>query len=127
MLNVSLGILCTIIAFWWQKKTRSDGTKFSWLYLWDKFPKFVLGYALCSCVLSVMLHFMHGTAEADAIQRAVVDLNKWWFALGFVGIGIGTNLRELYDGAAKSGVIQGYLLSNLLDIGVALGLSYALF
>lgn len=74
-----------------------------------------------------MLHFMHGTAEADAIQRAVVDLNKWWFALGFVGIGIGTNLRELYDGAAKSGVIQGYLLSNLLDIGVALGLSYALF
>ena len=74
-----------------------------------------------------MLPAIQGSAEADAVQIAVMDMNKWWFALGFVGIGIGTNLRDLWKGAVGSGVIQGYLLANTLDICIALGLSYLLF
>merc|ERR1712060_380054 len=125
ILNSGLGILCTAIAFWWQTMGSDDGKKFSWLFLWDKFPKFVLGYFLCSTVLSVALPQIEGTAEADAVQRAVLDMNKWWFAIGFVGIGVGTNLKDLWSGAAGSGVIQGYLVTNLFDMGIALGLSYA--
>jgi len=130
ILNSGLGILCTIIAFWWQTRTSNNngnGKKFSWLFLWDKFPKFVLGYFFCSGILSLLLSFLRGTAQADALQRAVIDMNKWWFAIGFVGIGVGTNLNDLWNGASTSGVIQGYLVSNLLDIGIGLGLSYALF
>ena len=74
-----------------------------------------------------MLPLIQGTPEADAVQRAVLDMNKWWFAIGFVGIGIGTNLKDLWAGAVGSGVIQGYLITNLFDIMIALGLSYALF
>lgn len=123
----SLGILCTCIAFWWQTKSDTGGKKFSWYFLWDKFPKFVLGYFLCSTVLSVVLPLVEGTAESDAIQRAVMAMNRWWFGIGFVGIGVGTNLRDLWAGAIGSGVIQGYLVCNILDMGIALGLSYALF
>jgi len=127
ILNSGLGILCTVIAFWWQTNTNPEGKKFSWYFLWDKFPKFVLGYFICSAVLSITLPHIQGTAQADAVQRAVIDMNRWWFGIGFVGIGIGTNLKDLWAGALGSGVIQGYLVSNLLDIGIALGLSYALF
>ena len=127
VLNSGLGILCTIIAFWWQTKTNPDGRKFSWYFLWDKFPKFVLGYFLCSAVLSIMLPLIQGTAEYEAVPRAVKDMNRWWFGIGFVGIGLQTNLKELWKGAVGSGVIQGYLVSNLFDMGIALGLSYALF
>lgn len=74
-----------------------------------------------------MLPLIQGTAHAEAAQRAVLDMNKWWFGIGFVGIGVGTNLRDLWAGALGSGVIQGYLISNILDIGISLGLSYALF
>jgi len=127
ILNSGLGILCTVIAFWWQRKTHKEGKKFSWYFLWDKFPKFVLGYFLCSTVISIMLPLIQGMPQADAVQRAVIDMNKWWFAIGFVGIGVGTNLKDLWSGAIGSGVIQGYIISNLLDIGIALGLSYLLF
>ena len=123
-----LGILCTVVAFWWQTKTDTTSKKkFSWYFLWDKFPKFVLGYFLCSTVLSVMLPFIQGTAEAEAVQRAVIDMNKWWFGIGFVGIGVSTNLKDLWKGALGSGVIQCYLISNVFDMGIALGLSYLLF
>lgn len=127
VLNSGLGILCTIIAFWWQTKTNPAGRKFSWYFLWDKFPKFVLGYFLCSAVLSIMLPIIQGTAESEAAQRAVKDMNRWWFGIGFVGIGLQTNLKELWKSAVGSGVIQGYLVSNIFDMGIALGLSYALF
>ena len=123
----SLGILCTVIAFWWQTKSDRSGKKFSWYFLWDKSPKFVLGYFLCSTVLSIMLPLVQGSVEADAVQIAVIEMNKWWFGIGFVGIGIGTNLKDLWTGAIGSGVIQGYLISNLLDIGIVLGLSYVMF
>lgn len=127
ILNSGLGILCTVVAFWWQTKTNPEGKRFSWYFLWDKFPKFVLGYFLCSAVLSIMLPLIQGTAEAEAVQVAVLSMNRWWFGIGFVGIGIGTNLKDLWKGALGSGVIQGYLISNMLDIGIALGLSYLLF
>jgi len=65
--------------------------------------------------------------QADAVQRVVMDMNKWWFAIGFVGIGIGTNLKYFWAGAIGSGIIQCYLITNLFDMGVALGLSYLLF
>jgi hypothetical protein len=78
VLNSGLGILCTVIAFWYQRKT-NDGGKFSFYFLWDKFPKFVLGYFLCSTILSVILPPLEGTAEAEAVQRAVISMNKWWF------------------------------------------------
>lgn len=127
ILNAGLGILCTVIAFWWQTKTNQDGKKFSWYFLWDKFPKFVLGYFFCSGVLSITLPAIQGTAPAGAVQIAVLSMNKWWFGIGFVGIGVETNLKDLWKGALRSGVIQGYLLCNLFDMGTALGLSYALF
>ena len=74
-----------------------------------------------------MLPLIQGTAEYEAVPRAVKDMNRWWFGIGFVGIGLQTNLKELWKGAVGSGVIQGYLVSNLFDMGIALGLSYALF
>ena len=70
---------------------------------------------------------IEGTAEGDAYQRAVLSLNKWWFAIAFVGIGIGTNFKELWEGAVNSGVVKLYLVANTIDILLASGLAYLFF
>lgn len=130
VLNSGLGILSTIIAFWWQ--TRRDNKTaekkpIDFLFIWDKFPKFVLGYILCSAILTVVLPHLDGTPEGSALQRAVLTLNKWWFSIAFVGIGIGTSIKDLWHGALKSGVLKLYLATNCIDIVIALGLAYAVF
>lgn len=125
ILNSGLGVLCTAIAFWWQ--TKGDQKKFSWLFLWGKLPKFILGYFLCSAILSVVLPAIEGSTEAETYPKAVLDMNKWLFAIGFVGIGVMTDIKELWNGAIGSGVIQGYLITNTFDILISLGLSYATF
>jgi len=129
VLNSGLGILATIIACWWQTRRESNEEKkrIDLLFIWDKFPKFVLGYLLCSGILTVVLPILEGTAEGSALQRAVSTLNKWWFSIAFVGIGASTSIKELWEGAVKSGIIKLYLATNLLDIVIALGLAYAVF
>jgi uncharacterized membrane protein YadS len=98
VLNSGLGILASVVALWWQTRKQEENDdvnkKISWLFIWDKFPKFVLGYLLCSILLSITMSHIEGTAEGDAYQRAVHSLNTWWFAIAFVGIGIGTNFKE---------------------------------
>ena len=92
--------------------------------LWDKFPKFTLGFIITSAILTGMMQELEGTLEAQALPRAVSTLNKWWFAIAFVGIGLTTDVKKLSQEAWKSGVIQVYLLANTLDIFLSLGLAY---
>jgi len=138
VLNSGLGILATIIAIWWQARrdpqdeenaaaAAATKKKVNLLFVWDKFPKFVLGYILCSAILTILLPLLNGTPQGASLQTAVLSLNKWWFAIAFVGIGIGTSVKELWESALKSGIVKLYLATNLLDILIALGLAYAVF
>jgi len=132
ILNSGLGILATVVAFWWQMRPSSttngaEKKPISLYLMWDKFPKFVVGYLLCSGVLTAVIPRIEMTAEGGAILRGIGTLNKWWFAIAFVGIGLGTNVKELWEGAVKSGVVKLYLVTNAIDIGLALVLAYAVF
>lgn len=147
VLNAGLGVLATIVAMFWQQENLEDedrdnealqnkhedhqgkrkSKKINWIFLWDKFPKFILGYIICSCILSLIYPHIKGMPEADALQRAVVSMNQWWFSIAFVGIGMSTNVPELWKRATKSGIIKLYLVSNLLDIFISLGLAYLSF
>lgn len=131
VLNSGLGIIATMIACWWQTRqdNNAENKNFSILIIWDKFPKFVLGYLLCSAILTVALPKLDEKMEGDgdALRSAVLTMNKWWFAIAFVGIGIGTSIKDLWDGALKSGVLKLYLVTNMLDIFIALGLAYTVF
>jgi uncharacterized membrane protein YadS len=74
-----------------------------------------------------MMMRLDGNAEGDALPRAIASLNRWWFAIAFVGIGLTTNIRKLWHCAVKSGIIQVYLVANFFDIALALGLAYIFF
>lgn len=127
-LNAGLGVMASIIACYWsiyQVDAADEGTSpsFSLLVLWDKLPKFTLGFIVTSVLLTVIvLEQLDGTLEqADALPRAISTLNKWWFAIAFCGIGLTTNVSELFKKAWKSGVIQVYLLANTVDIFFVFG------
>jgi uncharacterized membrane protein YadS len=56
--------------------------------LWQKFPKFVLGFLLIS-LLATYRFF-------DKTQlTALANLSRWAFLLTFAGVGLRTNIREM--------------------------------
>jgi uncharacterized integral membrane protein (TIGR00698 family) len=57
-------------------------------FVWDRFPKFVLGFLLFSALASV------GAFSGDQVT-AVANASRWAFLLTFAGVGLRINLAEL--------------------------------
>jgi len=134
VLNAGMGVMASVISCYWstRKTTDADGNvveqpKFRLIMVWDKFPKFTLGFIITSAILTGIVQATEGTLEAEALPGAVSTLNKWWFAIAFVGIGITTNVNKLFKEAWESGIIQVYLVSNTIDILLALVLAYSAY
>src|SRR6201997_2596824 len=86
--NAMIGFVVLAYAIYWasrgQAKTITNKAKF----VWQKFPKFVLGFLLISILATY--HFFN----KDQIT-ALANLSRWAFLLTFAGVGLRTNFREM--------------------------------
>ena len=90
--NALIGVAAFLLAIWWTLKTRAaSGERPSAAVIWERFPKFVIGFVLASAVFSFGL-------SADIVsgtKSALGEIRTWWFALAFVCIGLETRFVEL--------------------------------
>jgi len=138
ILNAGLGGVCLVVSLVWSlrdekgkaveagaKPAKKQGSKL-WL-LWSKFPKFVLGFLFLSFVLTLLEIPLDGTPAGDALPQATGSVSKWWMCIAFLGIGISTDCRKLFNQARRGGAVLLYLVANAVDMALALGLSYLCF
>jgi uncharacterized membrane protein YadS len=57
-------------------------------FLWQQFPKFVLGFLLISTLTTVGFFSKPQTTD-------IANLSRWAFLLTFAGVGLRTNVREM--------------------------------
>jgi uncharacterized membrane protein YadS len=132
ILNAGLGVVCLAIATVWPKspptsdKAPASSSSKLWL-LWTKFPKFVLGFFCMSLVLTLMEMPLAGTDEGKALPRAVSSVSKWWMCIAFLNLGISTDCGKLLKQVTGGGAIVLYLITNAIDMALALGLSALCF
>jgi len=125
--NALIGVAAFALAIWWALKTTgaAGGQRPSASVIWERFPKFVLGFVLASAVFSFALspELVAGT------RSALGEIRTWWFALAFVCIGLETRFIELatyeqgrpalaFLGAQGFNVVWTLLLAWLLFGGV---------
>ena len=60
--------------------------------IWERFPKFVLGFMLASVLFSFVVA-PDVVAETGSLMKG---LRTWWFPLAFVCIGLETRFAELF-------------------------------
>ena len=104
--NVLLGVAAFAIAIYWnftQQTDRRDleGKKPSAKLLWNRFPKFVLGFVLASLFFSL---FFAGE-EFKPLAKSLKAFQTLWFTLGFVSIGLETNFRQLWNSENKKATL----------------------
>ncbi len=90
--NALIGVAAFALAIWWALRTGSaTGERPSASVIWERFPKFVIGFVLASAVFSFALSpdLVTGT------RGALGEIRTWWFALAFVCIGLETRFVEL--------------------------------
>ena len=82
------------LSVWWTVRGGASGAdtpEVSALVIWERFPKFVLGFLATSLLFSFVLT----DGLVDATGSVLKGLRTWLFALAFVCIGLETRLRDL--------------------------------
>ena len=92
--NALLGLAAFGLSVWWTVRGGTSGAdtpEVSASVIWERFPKFVLGFLATSLLFSFGL----GDGLVDATSSVLKGLRTWLFALAFVCIGLETRLRDL--------------------------------
>lgn len=90
--NVLIGVAAFGLSIWWTMRQRkTEGQRPSASLIWERFPKFVLGFIVASMVFSFALD----PALVKETKGLLTGLRNFWFALAFVSIGLETKFTDL--------------------------------
>jgi uncharacterized membrane protein YadS len=95
--NVLIGLVAFLMALWaTMYLDRAEGVKRpSFMEIWYRFPKFVIGFMVASLVVSFLVEPGMGAKAAKGVAKACKSYRSWFFAICFVSIGLETNFKEL--------------------------------
>lgn len=86
--NVLIGVAAFMLSLWWSARSEQ---KPSASVIWERFPKFVLGFVAASLVFSFVLD----PAVATKAKSSITALRNLFFAMAFVSIGLETRFTDL--------------------------------
>jgi len=114
--NAMIGFVVLGYAVYWARKGQANVIGNKATFLWQKFPKFVLGFLLISAAVSF------GAFNADQV-KSLANLSRWAFLLTFAGVGLKTNFGALSKQGVKPFVvgIVGEVLIAALTLGLVIG------
>jgi uncharacterized integral membrane protein (TIGR00698 family) len=105
--NALIGFVVLAYAIYWARKGEAKTVTNKAAFLWNKFPKFVLGFLLLSLLASL--------AVFNKPQlTALGNLSRWAFLLTFAGVGLRTDFRAL----GKQG-LRPFVVGAIGEIAIA--------
>lgn len=121
--NVLIGVAALVLSMWWATRHRQAGdTATGASVIWQRFPKFVLGFLAASLVFSFLL----GPELVARTKDAVGSVRTIWFALAFVAIGLETRLGNLVN-LDEGRPLAAFLLAQAFNIAWTLALAWLIF
>ncbi|HEX2976772.1 MAG TPA: putative sulfate exporter family transporter [Bacteroidales bacterium] len=122
--NVLLGVAAFIISIYWTyKKSGGDpAEKPSLKLIWERFPKFVLGFIATSIIFS----FFINPETAVAAGKTIKSYQSLWFNLAFVCIGLETRFKDLIT-MDRGRPAYAFLIAQGFNIILTLIVAYVLF
>ena len=116
--------LIVVFAVWFYG-IKGEGNKIGfWATMRDKFPIFILGFFALIILNSAGIAFLGGPKIAGSPMWAMDAVYKWFFAIGFAGIGLSISIDDMKkaggtafaigSGAATAKMILGLIVVLLL-------------
>jgi len=116
--NTLIGLVAFLLALWAASHDPQTHGKPSGKVIWDRFPKFVLGFVLASILFSL--------GVIDGGKGTAIDaLKNWAFTLAFVCMGLEFSIREVRKMGWRPVIV--FLIVTIFNSLVGLGLAYLIF
>ncbi|RXF68644.1 YeiH family protein [Arcticibacter tournemirensis] len=124
--NVLLGVAAFAISVYWtytkNPLAKDENTRPTLAVIWERFPKFVLGFIGASLLFSFFI-----PAEVNAgVKDSLKSLQGLWFALAFTSIGLETRFFDLFNKDSRK-PLYAFLLAQGFNIIVTLIVAFLLF
>jgi uncharacterized membrane protein YadS len=116
--NTLIGLVAFLLAVYFARKQAGEGIQPSPRLIWDRFPKFVLGFVLASVLYSL--------GWIDGGKGTAIDaLKNWFFTFAFVGMGMDFSLKELNAMGIRP--IIAFIIITIFNTLLALGVAWVIF
>lgn len=120
--NVLLGIAAFLIALYWTYKGKEGQEKPTVRVIWDRFPKFVVGFILASLVFSIFFDI----EGAKVIGKVTKGFSNTLFSIAFVCIGLETRFKEIFSKENRQ-PLKAFLTAQTFNIVITLFVAWILF
>jgi len=123
--NVLLGLAAFAISVYWtlnanknKEQVENPGLK----VIWERFPKFVLGFVGASLLFSFLLR----PEQTAAVKESLKNVQTLWFVLAFTSIGLETKFSDLLKNENRK-PLYAFLIAQFFNILITLVIAYFLF
>ena len=105
-------------ALYWAARDGRQAVGNKAAFLWQKFPKFVLGFLLISLLASLSIF------NKDQVN-SLANLSRWAFLLTFAGVGLRINFKEMKKQGIRPFIVGalGEIVIAAITLGLVLGAS----
>ncbi len=131
--NVLIGVTAFGVAVYWCAKVDCvEGQKVRLGEIWDRFPKFVLGFlaaSICASLISGGLgpDLSNAMVNEGLVRGIASPARNWCFALAFTAIGLATNFRELAQYFKGGKPLILYVVGQSFNLVLTLAMAYLMF
>jgi uncharacterized membrane protein YadS len=123
--NALIGLVAFLLAFYFVSVVEKGKERPSAKVIWDRFPKFVLGFIVASLLVSIV--DAKGASvlfSADALA-AMSNLRNWFFCLAFVCIGLELDFSQIKQ--VGGGPFWCYMIVTVFNTVLALIVAMIIF
>ena len=106
--------------FFATRVNRTAGKSVGASEIWNRFPKFIIGFFVASLIASFIVQPLAGGAQVKAINSVLDQYKNWAFVLAFTSIGLDTNFKQLAKQMQGGKVLWLYLIGQLFNIALTL-------
>jgi uncharacterized membrane protein YadS len=120
--NVLLGFAAFLISVYWAFTQNKTQERPSLGMIWERFPKFVLGFIAASVLFSVFI----SPETVSQVKTTLKELQTFWFALAFICIGLETKFVAIFK-LDNGRPAFAFLIAQLFNIIFTLGMAWLVF
>jgi uncharacterized membrane protein YadS len=135
--NVLIGVVAFCVAMYWTTVVEPaekgySGRKVGLGEIWNRFPKFVIGFLAASFLASLVSgnlgsDLSNAMVNEGAVRGITSPLRNWCFTLAFASIGLSTNFRELGHYFKGGKPIILYVCGQSLNLVLTIAMAYVMF
>ncbi len=117
--NILIGFIAFFVAIFFATKVDKDpNQKVGAGEIWNRFPKFIIGFFVASLVASFIVKPLGG--DVKAINGVLDQYKNWAFVLAFTSIGLDTNFKSLFKQMQGGKVLWLYIIGQVFNIALTL-------